>query len=50
MISTNAVRVPVAVGKNVTTKLQFAPTATLVEQLFVRRKSPGSVPLRLAWI
>jgi hypothetical protein len=40
-----ALLVPVAVGLNVTVKLQAAPTATLLPQAFVTLKSPAFVPL-----
>ena len=37
------VRVPPAVGVNVTERAQFAPTATLVPQFCVTAKSPDAV-------
>lgn len=42
---TEAVRVPVAVGLNVTLIVQFAPAARLAPQLFVWEKSPLFVPV-----
>ena len=40
-----ALRLPGAVGLNVTEIVQFAPTATLLPQVLVCAKSPGLVPL-----
>jgi hypothetical protein len=40
-----ALRLPGAVGVNVTEIVQFAPTATLVPQVLVCAKSPGLVPV-----
>src|ERR1700724_4827654 len=41
---TDAVRVPVAVGWNVTLSVQFAPAAKLAPQVLVCEKSPLFVP------
>ena len=43
---TDAVRVPAAVGANLTLIVQLAAAATLLPQLFVCEKSPAFVPLR----
>jgi hypothetical protein len=40
-------RVPTAVGLNVTSTAQFAPTPTLPPQLFVWEKSPLAVMLEI---
>src|SRR5260370_4676416 len=42
---TAAERFPIAVGVNVTLKVQLAPTATVVPQSLVCAKSPGFRPL-----
>jgi hypothetical protein len=44
VIVTEAFRVPVAVGLNVTLIVQLAPAATLAPQVFVCEKSPLFVP------
>jgi hypothetical protein len=41
-----ALRVPAAVGVNVTLIVQLAPAATPLPQVFVCKKSEGSVPLK----
>jgi hypothetical protein len=41
-----ALRVPAAVGANVTLIMQFAPAATPLPQVFVWEKSPGFVPVK----
>ena len=45
MIVTEADRVPVAVGLNVTLMVQLAPAATLAPQVFVCEKSPLLAPV-----
>ena len=47
VIMTEAVRVPVAVGVNVTLIVQLAWAPTLPPQVLVSAKSPGFAPLRL---
>ena len=42
-----AVRVPAAVGVNVTLVVQLAPATTLPPQLSVSLKSPGLAPVKL---
>src|ERR1017187_3682190 len=42
---TDALRLPAAVGVNVTEMLQFPPAATLAPQVLVCAKSPGLVPV-----
>jgi hypothetical protein len=41
----DALRLPVAVGVNVTEKLQLSPAGTLLPQVLVCAKSPGLVPV-----
>jgi hypothetical protein len=50
LIETEALLVPVAVGVKVTLMVQSAPAATLVPQVFVWAKSPGSVPVMLTLV
>ena len=47
LIETEAERAPVAVGLNVTDKVQLPPAGTLVPQVLVCAKSPGFVPVTL---
>lgn len=46
VIATLAVRLPVAVGLQVTLILQLAPAATLLPQVFFSVKSPGLTPVK----
>jgi len=48
-ICTFAVRVPVAVGVNVTLKVQDAPTGTLFGQKPRMSKSEGFAPVKPIW-
>ena len=45
MIAIEPVRVPVAVGVNVTLTVQLAPAASVLEQVLVCAKSPVAVPM-----
>lgn len=47
LIDREALREPVVAGVNVTLIVQLAPTATLLPQVLLCAKSPGSDPVKL---